>query len=222
MKITNNLAYLLGALRDGSLPKPSKNKYEVTIVADLDESWIKNVAEITEKTFNILRDKLKIYKVMTNKSKQPFYRLKVYSKQLHKLLTKFYPIGSQQEWRTPNKIKKAIMNQKIYYLSGFYDAEGGCRDADKFLRGITKSINCEAAIRCKHNYEINEPLEFIQSILNEFKIKSSIRKNKTGLIITGKQNLLKFYKTFKLLNLRKKKMLEDLLKYYKVLSSVEA
>src|SRR3989344_3270479 len=210
MNITNNLAYLLGALRDGSLPKPSKNKYEVTIVADLDESWVKTVAEITEKTFKISRDKLKIYKVMTNKSKQPFYRLKVYSKQLHELLTEFYSVGSQQEWKTPDKIRNTNLNQKLHYISGFYDAEGGCRDADKFLKGITKSINCEAAIRCKHNYEVNEPLEFIQSILNELKIKSSIRKNKTGLIITGKQNLLKFYKTFKLLNLRKKQMLEGL------------
>ena len=116
MNITNNLAYLLGALRDGSLPKPSKNKYEVTIVADLDESWVKTVAEITEKTFKISRDKLKIYKVMTNKSKQPFYRLKVYSKQLHGLLTEFYSVGSQQEWKTPDKIRNTNLNQKLSFI----------------------------------------------------------------------------------------------------------
>jgi hypothetical protein len=40
MKITKNLAYLLAALRDGSLSKPSNNKYEVSLASDFHKDWL--------------------------------------------------------------------------------------------------------------------------------------------------------------------------------------
>ena len=221
--MNRDLAYLLGAIRDGSLPKPSNNKYEVTFACDWYRPWLTEIIlNKVKNTFELPSEKIKIYEVWSHKSKKPYFRLKVYSKKLYQRIREFYPESNQELWTTPKIIKNSNLELQIEYIKGFYDAEGGCRNVERFLNGETKSMNCEVGIRCKHVKSPNEPLLFIRSILQKFDIKSFLRKTEDGLIITGKNNAYKFYKYFKPLHPRKRLMLKRLLQYYGVLVSVEA
>lgn len=221
--IDKNLAYLLGAMKDGSLPVPSKNKFEVTFACDFCRDWLTSViAPKLCETFKIASEKVKIYKEWSHKSKQPFFRAKVYSKELHRNLAEFYPPGDQRNWCTPVAIKDSGFEIQREYIRGFYDAEGGCRDVESFLNGKTKTLNCELVIACKHGRSPNEPLTFIKQNLERLGIKVHLRKTEDGLTITGKQNVLKFYKNFMPLHPRKRIMLEKLLRYKGVLASAEA
>ncbi len=216
-------AYLLGALKDGSIPKIRNNKFEVTFACDWYKPWLENViGPKVIQTFGLEPSKIKIYSVWDRKSNRPYFRLKVYSKDIYKNLINFYSPGNQEVWTTPKVIEDGRLEFQVEYVKGFYDAEGGSRDVEKFLDGKTKSMNCDIRIRCKHFKNPNEPLEFIKIILNRFEIKSSINKTNDSLIITGKKNVLNFYKNFTTLHSRKRKMIEKLLQYYGVLVSVEA
>ncbi len=218
-EIDIDFAYILGAIRDGSISIPSSGKHEVTLAADSHKKWLINV--IIPKAINIFgipETKIKVYSVWSHKSKMEFFRVKIYSRKIHEILSQFYSPGNQRMWKTPEAIKSSPLKMQIEYVRGFYDADGGCRDAKKFLEGKTKSINCEIGISCVHKGELNEPLMFIKSLLDRFEVKSSIRKLNDQLKITGKQNLLKFYETFTPFNSRKRKMLEELLRFYDVVS----
>lgn len=223
MEVNEDLAYILGALRDGSLPRPSNNKFQVTFACDWYKPWITEiVVPKVQKVFNLPSTKIKIYEKWSHKSKRPFFRLMVYSKKLHQLLSRIYPPGNQKNWTTPSIIKNGKLEEQIEYVRGFYDAEGGCRDIEKFLVGKTRSINCELGIRCKHISTPNEPLTFLSSILQKFNIHTHMRKSNDGLVITGKLNVLKFYQIFTPLHLRKRYMIRNLLQYFGVLPSAEA
>jgi intein/homing endonuclease len=220
MRINKDLAYLLGAMRDGCLPHEQKNK-EVVFASDWFRLWIDDVSQKVQKVFHLRPEKVRIYKEWTHKSQRPYFRLKVYSKEVYEKMKNFYPTGKQENWETPEIIKNSNLETQVEYIRGFYDAEGGCRDVEKFLRGKTKSMNCEVAIRCKHAKNPNEPLEFIKTVLNKFGINCYIPRDNTRLVITGKQNVLKFFINFKPLHKRKREMLKKLLEFYGVLTSAE-
>jgi hypothetical protein len=139
---------------------------------------------------------------------------------LHQQLCVFYPSGSQKVWETPNIIKTANFDIVKEYIRGFYDAEGGCRNVSRYLEGETKSINCEAGIRCVHDNDSNEPLLFIKSVLENNNIKCHLRKDNSGIVITGKSNLKNFYDGFTPSHSYKKAMMKELLSHY--LSSADA
>ncbi len=214
-EIIPDFAYLLGAIKDGSISVPSSGKCEITLAADFYKNWLTDViVPKAVKVFGIPETKIKLYSVKSHKSKIEFYRAKIYSKSIHEVLSKFYTPGNQRMWSTPSIIKRSPLHIQIEYVKGFYDADGGCRDVNKFLQGKTKSINCEAGIACVFKGEINEPLVFIKTLFQRFDINSFIRKTNNQLMITGKQNVLKLYQNFTPLNSRKRLMLEDLLRYY--------
>ncbi len=83
-------------------------------------------------------------------------------------------------------------------------------------------MNCEMSIRCKHSKSPNEPLVFIKSFLEKIGIRVHLRKDETALVITGKNNVLRFYNEIKPLHPRKSKMLKNLLQYYRALLPAEA
>lgn len=221
--IDKDLAYLLGSIKDGSLPIISNNKFEVTFACDFCRDWLSDVLTPKIKNvFGIDEQLIRIYECWSHKSKRPFFRLKVYSKNLYEYLTKFYPPGAQENWITPEIIKSSNSEIQKEYISGFYDAEGGCRDVERFLNKETKTLNCEIIIRCKHGKSPNEPLTFIKNFLEAFGIHVIMRKAEDGIMITGKSNTLSFYNSLNLQHPRKKLMLKRLLQYKKAFPSVEA
>jgi len=94
--ISKNLGYILGALRDGSLPKCGAKK-EVTLAADMSLDWLRTVAQKASEDFSIPSSRFKTYAIWDRKSKQQCYRLKIYSKEVYEKLGKFYPPGSQEK-----------------------------------------------------------------------------------------------------------------------------
>ncbi len=206
----SGFSYLLGALRDGSLPKCT-NKTEVTLAADYYRGWLDAVAKIASKTFSIPKERLKVYRTMANKSKVPCFRLKVYSKELHSRLAEHYSPGSQLYWNTPILASKSWRNT-LDYLAGFYDAEGGCRNVVRFQKGITKSFQAWCSIRCKHHTTPNEPLVFLKDSLQKIGVTSSIYDS-DELVLTGIRNIGKFYTIVPLKHPKKKDELRKMLVY---------
>ncbi len=112
----NQLAYLAGILRDGSLPKPYNNEYEIQISQDNIE-WLTSVKEMLEKLFQ------RPLKIVGNGKQTP--RIKIYSKEIYFELVKLfeYP-GSQSEWRIPSFVRNGSMETKRQFIRGFFEAEG--------------------------------------------------------------------------------------------------
>ena len=214
--VSKNLCYLLGALRDGSLPVCGKKK-EGSLASDWSGEWLELVAEKAAEEFSIPRDKLKTYSVWDRKSQRPCYRLKIYSKKIYERLTEFYPPGDQYYWETPKWIKEAPLDFQKEYVAAFYDAEGGCRNVKRFLRGETKSMQAWASFRCKH-VGVNEPLQFLQGIINKVGIKSQIYDS-DELVLTGKQNLKRFCAEFPLIHPVKGEDLRELLTFFGTVSA---
>ena len=208
--VNEELSYLLGALRDGSLPKCSIKK-EVTLAADLSEEWLNEIAALASRVFSVPPERFKVYRVWTNKSTVPCFRLKIYSREVYELLAQHCPPGNQAYWKTPEAVK-ASLNAKLAYLAGFYDAEGGCRNAESFLSGKTKTFQCWCSIRCKHNASPNEPLLFVKNLLQELNITSSIYDS-DELVMTGIRNIREFYNTVHLRHPKKKDDLQKMLVY---------
>lgn len=211
-----NLSYLLGVLRDGSLPT-CREKAEVTLAADYSRDWLVMIAKMASVEFSIPLKRFKIYKVWANKSKRYCFRLKVYSKELYELLLRYYPAGSQIYWKTPAVVKTSFEN-RLAYLAGFYDAEGGCRNAERFVNGFTKSFQCWCSIRCKHYFSPNEPLLFLKNVLQGMNVTSSIYDS-DELVLTGIKNIKRFYTLVPLKHQKKKKDLENMILFSEACSA---
>jgi hypothetical protein len=222
MRLTEDLAYLLGSLRDGSLAK-SGNLSEVTLASDYHEDWIREViVPKAARELGVHPDKIRIYKIWTHKSQRPFYRAKIYSVRVRKVFSEFYNPGNQKYWETPEAIKNSNIEIQRAYIRGFFDAEGGSRDVSAFKKGKTKTINCEISIRCKHSKSPNEPLEFIKTFLETLGMSVHLRKDETAIVLTGKHNILRFYREIGSMHPRKETKMRDLLQYYKAFDPVEA
>ncbi len=122
MQLTCDLAYLLGALRDGTVTRyKEKNKTHshVTFYSK-DIEWLTYLQKLFNKVF---QEELKV-----NKPKGGTAYIRKYSKELVNLLEKRFqhPVGKQIKWETPDSLLKSS-NKKIWasYISGFFDAEGG-------------------------------------------------------------------------------------------------
>jgi hypothetical protein len=205
-----DFAYILSAIRDGSIPICGIKK-EVSLATDPSREWLEALAGIASKEFDLPLGRSRIYEVFDRKSKIPCFRLKVYSVSLYRRLSEFYEPGDQIAWKTPAAIRSEQIDVVKGYIAGFYDAEGGCRNVEKFRNGTTKTINYWASIRCKHVSE-NEPLCFLQEKLKGLGIGSNIYDN-DELVITGKKNLKLFYRLIPLMHPRKKDELRKLIDY---------
>lgn len=222
MLLKTDFAYLLGSLRDGSLAK-SSNKTEITLASDFDYNWIKNViVPKAARTFGIDEEKIKVYEVWTHKCQRPFFRAKVYSVDIWRLLSGFYESSNQKNWETPEAVKSSPPDIQKAYIQGFFDAEGGCRNVERYHKGETSSMNCEISIRCKHSKSPNEPLLFIKNFLENLGLNVHMRKDETGIVITGKHNVLGFYRMIGPLHPRKASNMRDLLQFYKAFNPVDA
>lgn len=116
-KISKNLSYLAGILRDGSLPKPYNNQYEIQVSQD-DMEWLENV----KKKLQILFPEKEI-KIVKYGKQTP--RIKIYSKEIYQRLVKLfeYP-GMQSKWQIPSIVRNGSKETKKWFIKGFFDAEG--------------------------------------------------------------------------------------------------
>ena len=172
-----NLAYMLGALRDGSLIN-SSGKHWVRIYDAKYSDWLEKIAPIFENLFEI-KFHIRYQKIFNEKyldisSKPLFHILKILvGKKIHK--------------DVPKIIKNAALTIQKSYISGFFDAEGHVPSAIKKARRITFS------------QKDTNSLIFIRETLKEIGIQCGKISNHT-LPIFGKENMNKFYQQFKILH----------------------
>ena len=124
MQLTNEMAYLIGALRDGTVTryqsKNQNNYHSYVAVYNKNLIWIKYVQKIFD---NLFLGKSKI-----TRTKNGIYYVRRYSKQIVSMFEKEFqhPIGKQINWRTPSALLNSN-DREIWrnYIGGFFDAEGG-------------------------------------------------------------------------------------------------
>ncbi|MBL7169470.1 MAG: hypothetical protein ISS48_00445 [Candidatus Aenigmarchaeota archaeon] len=116
-ELTKDLAYLAGILRDGSLPKPYNNQYEIQISQDNIE-WLENVKVMLKRLFPE-----KDLKIVKYGNQTP--RIKIYSKEIYHYLVKLfeYP-GTQTKWKIPSFVINGSSDIKKRFIEGFFEAEG--------------------------------------------------------------------------------------------------
>lgn len=171
-----NLAYMLGALRDGSLIN-SNGKHWVRIYDKKYSDWLEKIAPIFENLleikFHIRYQKKFNEKYLDISSKPLLHFLKILvGKELHK--------------DVPKLIKNAELTIQKSYISGFFDAEGHVPSNIKKARRITFSQKDKSS------------LMFIKATLEKINIKCGKISNHT-LPIFGKENMNKFYEQFEIL-----------------------
>ncbi len=137
----SNLAYLAGALRDGSVfyDKASRN-YRVMWYED-NQTWLSNsIARRVAVEFG-KNPRLEEYKPSR-------YRVVLYSQQAFNLfINEFGFVSPQVGWNTPQNIRCASDEAIAAYVAGFFDAEGDV-SVKNYVAGFSqKNVNSLEFIR---------------------------------------------------------------------------
>ena len=150
MKIKPDLAYLVGALRDGSVFYEKSSRNYIAVWYEEDKRWLK---ESISKRLNKLFGK----PGWLLKYKQKHHRIRFSSKLVHNMLiNEFDFISPQKYWSTPKIIKHANKDIIKNYIAGFFDAEGDISIKDKSLGFSQKNKESLKFIR---NWLINNKIE---------------------------------------------------------------
>ena len=163
-KLTKDLAYFMGAMRDGSLIN-SKGMHWIRIYDNLDSRWLDDVlVDLFKKLFDV-KTKIRISKsekYCDISNKPLFYQLKFILNDLH---------GD-----VPKIIKNADFNLQKHYIRGFFDAEGYVSPKKNVIMITQKNRNA---------------LNSLKRILQNNTIKCG-KINEHRLPIYGKNNVIKF------------------------------
>ena len=117
MQIEREVAYLLGAMRDSTIDFREGKNYEIKI-AQKNSEWLTVLQDIFLRHFG---NAGKITKHVNNTA-----ILRVNGKEIVRKLLELSEMKIPQEnWDTPNIIKKQRSEIQMHYVRGFFDAEGG-------------------------------------------------------------------------------------------------
>jgi len=111
--VNENIAYLLGAMRDASIDLRDKKNYELRLYQSY-APWLFEIKEILEKEFGFPKVRISGNLLRANG--------KDYTKRLTEISEYENP---QENWATPSIIKNADRDLIWHYVGGFWDAEGG-------------------------------------------------------------------------------------------------
>lgn len=118
MEMTEKLAYIVGALKDGSLPEPYNNLYEIQF-SQKNRKWLRKIRGFLENLFPERDIKIVQY------GEQQIPRIKIYSKKIYLELVDLLEFeGDQSLWRVPSCIRNGTREIKRWHIKGFFDAEG--------------------------------------------------------------------------------------------------
>ena len=189
-EMTTELAYVLGAMRDGSLIK-SSGKHWVRLYDSAKSKWIEEVQKIFEEIFEVkfaIRYQKKIDEKYLDISSKPLCLMmeNLVDGKLHKGI--------------PKIIRNSSKKTQIAYICGFFDAEGHVP---------SKTVK-HKRFRITFTQKDDASLIFIKNVLSEFGIKTSKISN-YSFAIYGKEMIMKFHHNFELLNPNKLERLEEML-----------
>lgn len=189
----NDLAYLIGILRDGCFTRNKSNYIYRIRVYQKNKDLIDKIA----KKFKNLFGKQPI---IESDKRNGVWCLKLNSKRIYNKLVTIsdYP-GNQQGWKIPNWILKSTLDIKKNYVKGFFDAEGGVPHVEE--RDVKKKD-----IRIHFSQGNKEVLNDIKEMINLFGIKGGkicgpyfkkgYKNPMYAFIIHGVNEVTKFYHTF--------------------------
>lgn len=202
--VDSELAYLVGAMRDGSISKRAGVEYTLSLFQSGRGSyvWLRKISSILRRQFGV---------VPKIEADRDGHRVLVHSKPVVLFFEHAFSMPMDQRyWDTPNLIKSELSteigqsSQLVKgYVAGFFDAEGYVTSIETFRKiGKTKLAF----------YQNNRAsLEFIRDVLLlcGFRPKLCEDRGKFALYLYGKEQLAKFYAQFPIL--RKKNRLRMLL-----------
>ncbi len=198
LEINNELAYILGALRDGSIDIRKGKNYEIKIAQNSLE-WLKLIKRIIDKNFKVNSN--------INNGLVRVTRKEVVSK----IIEISDMVVPQVNWNTPKIIKKSDSKEIIIsYIRGFWDSEGG------LPKNPSKTKKAEQRYISFHQKN-KETLDFIREKLIDFGFnptRLTFCGNVFEFRICRKKEILKFYKEIGTWHPEKKKRLKELVKVY--------
>lgn len=173
-KLTPKLAYLVGFLRDGTVAKEAENEYCCAFYNSNTE-LLSKISEIINDLFGI---KPKIRRFGDN------FGVRVRSLTLYLFFRLVFEVTNKQVfWNTPMLIRNSQDDIKKAYVTGFFDAEGGCPHFERNIDTKRKNLYVKFVQKNK------EPLEFIKEYLDAQGIYTRsvyLEKNKYVLKISNK------------------------------------
>jgi intein-encoded DNA endonuclease-like protein len=186
IKIESNdesLAYLLGAMRDGSVYYDKASRNYFTMYYQKHREWLEDsISPRMEKLFD-KEGKIEEYT-------SGHYRLKVSSKELYEMWKQDYdfpPDGEGQgSWNVPKDIKTATTHEKASYIRGVFDTEGDVSPVS--------SKSCYVGISQKNETFIEE----VRGLLEDLDIhpgKTHVIDEKSGTLriaVSEPRSLLRF------------------------------
>jgi len=152
------LAYLLGAFKDGSVYKNDKEKIYRIRIYQKSKKWLQELAKIFQKVFNT-----KLY--LRKDPRKELWYLEINKKILFNKLSKLLsdPI--------PKIIKKGPIKIKLSYIQGFFDAEGGILRIENYESDEVKLKKKLQDIRVRFGQANREVLEFVKKTLEQINIE---------------------------------------------------
>lgn len=191
--MNSEIAYLLGALRDGCFSELAEQGIYRVRLYQKNKAWLDALAEIIEKNFGVqpyfYLDKRRNVWCISVTSKQFFNQIKKLSE---------YP-ADQASWFTPTWIQDGLAEIKKAYARGFFDAEGSINSLEKFGENHFSRKD----IRIYFAQANKRALEELRAILLELGIrcgkvcgpyvKKGTKTKMYGLMIHGSGETLNFY-----------------------------
>ncbi len=188
--LTVDLAYLLGAFKDGAIYKNEREGIYRIRLYQKHKGWLENTKKIFEKEFN-----KKLY--LRKDPRKELWYLELNSKKLFDILK---PLFSSA---VPALVKSAPLEKQIAFVQGVFDAEGGIVRIEEYENEPEKLKEKLKDIRVRFGQANKELLEFIKTILERNKINCGQicgpfykNKNSKGYYEVnsyGIENLKKFY-----------------------------
>lgn len=168
-RLTKELAYLVGFLRDGTVSEEKNNEYCCAFYNNNFE-LLKTVQHFVGQLFGL---KPKISKFGDT------YGVRIRSRTLFLFFKLIFEAPQKQAtWNTPLLIKLANNKIKQWYVGGFFDAEGG---VPHFEKNIKRNKKCLYVKFVQNN---KEPLEFIKKYLESQGIKTrSVYRERTEWVL---------------------------------------
>lgn|GEM_PF-1579352 len=199
-KMDSELAYLAGALRDGSVSKRNGVEYTISLFQSgrHSYSWLRKISSIFRSKFGI---------APKMEADRDGHRVLIHSKPVALFFESVFEMPKDQRfWATPKIIRELSateINIGKGYVAGFFDAEGYVTSIETFRKtGKTKLAF----------YQNNrDSLLFISEFLAKLGLKPHLYRDgeKSVLVLYGKDQLMKFHAHIPIL--RKKKRLSSLL-----------
>lgn len=195
-RLSPKLAYLIGLLRDGTVTKESKDEY-VCAFYNTNRKLIETFRDLTKELFSIDSE--------IKKHWNGVYRIRFRSRTLYHFLTLIFGITSNQSiWDTPLIIKKSNDTIKLSYITGFFDAEGGCPHLEKNIDKRKKNLYIKFVQKNK------ESLIFIKRFLESKSIKtrSVYKQDQVWVLKIRNQSIPEFVKLIRSKHTDKSKRLK--------------